>query len=367
MKLPKLPEKLSLGIGMTKLKIQAASPEILLGLGIVTMGGAVVAGIIAARHHDEIIADHEGRLEEAKANYILPDAEEDEFEIEGPDENGDYYLKDGTILNVRSDKEIARAVRKAYFKTIARFIRLYGLTAALMALSTLCFVGMHNIQAGRITGLVGAYTGLQEYIKRYEARNIELNGQKSHEMCKYGYKTVEVEEEDPDTGEVVKETKNVPIYEDCGAEEMAKLPFHDQYYIFSERTASNCTGIANNDYAVLVSAKNFAIQKVASEGVCKVCDVLEYLGIHLDSDDEDDTELLIRSQYEGWVKGHGDDPDFGVEDPINNRFLAGYNHEEVYLDFNIHGNVIAILMEDQKKKARLKKNLTEERLAEEIM
>ena len=366
MNFPKLPEKLTTGLGMAKLKISAASPEILLGLGIVTMGGAVVAAVIAARHHDELIADHEGRLEEAKANYILPDVEDDELDIVGPDENGDYSLADGTVLTVRSDKEIARAVRKAYFKTVAKFIRLYGPTVALMAISTACFVGMHNIQAGRITGLVGAYTGLREYITQYEARNIELNGQKSHEMCKYGYKEVEVTEEDPDTGEMVTEKKNVPIYEGCSPEEMAKLPFHDQYYIFNEHTASNCTGIANNDYATLISAQEFATRRMNTKIVCKVCDVLEYLGIYLNEDDEDERELLIRSQYEGWVKGHGEDPDFGLKDPINNLFLAGYNHVDVFLDFNIHGNVVAMMMEDSKKKKQRDQRLREMRLAEEV-
>ena len=104
-------------VGMAELNIKRVSPEICLGLGIATMVGAVISGVIAARNHDKIISEHEEALEEAKAETVI---EEEEI--------------DGEIVEVeveRDKKEINRAVRKVYVKTLLKFGKNYPITAAL--------------------------------------------------------------------------------------------------------------------------------------------------------------------------------------------------------------------------------------------
>ena len=354
----KVPEKWSRAAGIGVLKIKEASPEILLGAGVICMGAAIVSAVKAARQHDYILADHEERLEAAKCEYVIPD----EYDIVAEAESGEFQMSGagGGVIARKSEKEVNKAIRKCYGQTAWEFTKLYSSTIALSALSLACFVGMHNIQARRITGLNAAYTGLREYIKRYEERNIELNGQKSHEMCKYGYKEVEVTEEDPDTGEMVTEKKKVPLYEGENGEkwsdETTKAPFHNQCIEFSKDTAkASYTGIANYDLMTLNVAEQDIKDLVRARGWAVKNDLYDILRM----------ERTPEGMIEGWVHGCGPEPDLGIHDPINNRCLAGFNHEDWVLDPNIHGNVYALLREKEEKEAALEAELKAKRLAEE--
>lgn len=349
----KLPEKVKVGVGMASLKVKKHSPEILLGLGFVSMGAAIISAVRSAREHDQLIADHEERLEAAKCEYVIPD----EYDIIAEAESGEYKMSagGGTIVR-KTEKEVNRAIRKCYFETAVGFARLYARTTLYTAISALCFVSAYNIQARRVLALETAYTSLQEYIRKYEQRNIELNGKKSHEMCKYGYKEIEVEEEDPDTGEAVKEKKLVPAYEGASSEEMAKMPFHDQFLSFSNDTAKGCyTGIANHDRTTLEVGEQYIKDLYRSRGWVVVNDVLDTYNM----------KRTKEGMIEGWVKGCGPEPDFGIHDPVNNRCLAGFNHEDWHLDLNIHGNVFTLLDKKEEEERELEEKLKAERLAEE--
>ncbi len=331
--LGELKNSISNTIGMTQLKLKNASPEIFLGLGLITMTGAVVSGIVAARNHDDILTDHEDRLAAAKAEVIVTEKEDEET---------------GEIVEVevvRDKKEISKAVRKCYLETGFAFVKNYAITGALMGVSAGCFCEMHNIQAGRIAGLTGAYTGLQEYIKRYEDNNIKLNGEESHRMCKYGFKEVEVEEEDPDTGEVVKEKKKVPKEAGDYTSEEIKNVFHDHFVEFSRQTSYRYTGRADLDRMNIENARDHIRDLVHSRGWAVVNDFLDALGI----------ERTTEGINEGWVRFHGPEPDCNLEDAVNNRFLAGYNEESVLLELNVHGNVQAMLKLDEERKHAEKK------------
>lgn len=335
MKFDSLKENVSTFVGMTGLKIRAASPEICLGLGLATMAGAVVAGIMAAKNHDMIIADHEDRLAEAKAEVIISEDPESGEEVEV----------------TREKKEIDREVRKVYVQTGFKMVKNYALTGALMAVSTAFFCEMHNIMGGRIAGLTGAYTGLQEYIRRYEDNNIKLNGEESHRMCKYGFKEVEIEEEDPDTGEVVKEKKLVPneAADICEDPDLAKGLFHDHFAIFSRQTTPTWQSRSNANIRTLENAQNYIQDLVNSRGWAVVNEALVMLGL----------EPTLEGMNEGWVKGKGPKVDFGIENPVNNRALTGFNNEPVFLEFNVHGNVYTIL------KKKEEKDLQEKRVKQE--
>lgn len=349
----KLPEKVKVGVGMASLKVKKHSPEILLGLGFVSMGAAIISAVRSAREHDQLIADHEERLEAAKCEYVIPD----EYDIIAEAESGEYKMSagGGTIVR-KTEKEVNRAIRKCYFETAVGFARLYARTTLYTAISALCFVSAYNIQARRVLALETAYTSLQEYIRKYEQRNIELNGKKSHEMCKYGYKEVEVEEEDPDTGETVKEKKLVPAYEGATSEEMAKMPFHDQFFIFCKQSApGKYTGFANRDKTELAISEDYLNDLINSRGWAVVNDWLDSIGM----------ERTAQGMIEGWVKGYGPRATIGWDDPINREALDGHNHRDWYLDCNVHGNVFSILSEMEKKKEELEEKLKAERLAEE--
>ena len=323
---------------MMVLKTKAASPEILLFGGLICMGGAVVTGIIASRKHDQIMDEHMAELEEAKAGIILPEtADSEDAAIE----------KEAIVVD---QKEINRNVRRVYCRTAAKMVKLYAPTVGLMALSAACFVGMHNIQAGRIAGLSGAYASVKEAFDQYQARNIELNGEDNHKLCKYGWHE---EEETAEDGTVTKKkVANTPKDLENLAEEnreIGKLPFHDQDYIFARNTSSKYHGNPALDRNLFESVENYCNNYLNARGFVTVNDVLDALGM----------ERTVEGTYLGWVKGHGEGIDIGWRDSFNNRFLAGYPDEPVSLYFNIHGNIVDIIMKDEAKKEATRRKMIE--------
>lgn len=318
--LDKMKLAVSTKAGMTGLKIKEKSPEIFFVLGVGTMIGAVVTGIRAGRKHDELITDHEDRLAAAKAEYYYP-------EVPDGDDNDEEMVQEPVQ---RTQKEIRRAVRHEYGVTLLGFARLYSATGLLIGVSTACFLKMKNIQAGRILAAETVTTGLREYISQYEKRNIELNGEESHRMCKYGYKEVEVEEEDPDNGETYKVKKKVPLDADEYIKELHSSTFHDHIYIFDKTTSTIYTGRGSQDIATLKIVEETIRNLVITRGWAVVNDALAFLGMPLN-----DTTGMV----EGWIRG--DVVDFGIDDPINNKALAGYLNESIIVDFNVQSNVFA--------------------------
>ena len=317
-----LGENIHTKAGDAELKIKAASPEILLVGGLVCMAGAVVTGIMAAKKHDQVIADHEDRLAEAKVKTIVKGDVDDSGE--------------GTTEVVEvSDKEVARKVRRVYCRTAANMVKLYAPTVALMGLSTACFVGMHNIQAGRIAGLSGAYTGIKEMFDKYQERNIELNGEESHQMCKYGWHEEEVTDENGNVTKkkVVNTPKDLEQMKNEGRDYwMEDLP------VLSVNTSYRFKGNYTCDSLLLESAEAMINRYISTRGWATINDAFECLGM----------EKTIEGNYIGWVRGCGPDASFGWKSPINNRFLAGLPKEPVVLNFNVHGNIVKISNERER-------------------
>jgi hypothetical protein len=323
---------------MMVLKTKAASPELLLVGGLICMGGAVVTGIIASRKHDQIMDEHMAELEEAKADIILPETSDSEDFVEE---------KEAIVVD---QKEINRKVRRVYCRTAAKMVKLYAPTVGLMTLSAACFIGMHNIQAGRIAGLSGAYASVKEAFDQYQARNIELNGEDNHKLCKYGWHE---EEETAEDGTVTKKkVANTPKDLEKLAEEnreIGKLPFHDQDYIFSRSSSSKYHGNPALDRNLFESVENYCNNYLNARGFVTVNDVLDALGM----------ERTVEGTYLGWVKGHGQGIDIGWRDSFNNRFLAGYPDEPVSLYFNIHGNIVDIITKDEAEKEAKRRKMIE--------
>lgn len=323
---------------MMVLKTKAASPELLLVGGLICMGGAVITGIVASRKHDQIMDEHMAELEEAKAGIILPEASDSEDFVEE---------KEAIVVD---QKEINRKVRRVYCRTAAKMVKLYAPTVGLMTLSAACFIGMHNIQAGRYAAMSGAYASVKEAFDQYQAKNIELNGEDNHKLCKYGWhEEEEVGEDGTVTKKKVANTPKDLVKEAEENREVGKLPFHDQDYIFARNTSSKYHGNPALDRNLFESVENYCNNYLNARGFVTVNDVLDALGM----------ERTVEGTYLGWVKGHGEGIDIGWRDSFNNRFLAGYPDEPVSLNFNIHGNIVDIIMKDEAKKEATRRKMIE--------
>ena len=326
--------------GLNGLAIREHLPEVYGVAGGVCLFGAVVTAVIAGRKHDKVLEDHVARVEAAKADYILPEEKVDP-------ETGEIIepVSSNEAKVAKSEKEVKKAVAHEYRVTLFEFIKIYGPTTSCVALCAFFFLKMHNTQAKTISGVTGAYTGLQEYIKAYENRNIELNGEESHKMCKYGYKEIEVEEEDPDNGEVYKVKKKVPkeaadIVKEAESECTELDIFHDQFHTFGRQTATMYKGVPVYDLMTLDCAESYLNDLLEIRGWVVVNDALDQLGM----------ERTDEGRDEGWVKGCGERISLGHRDSINNAAMSGKPNEVYILDFNIHGNVNALRKVVQKRK-----------------
>ena len=191
--------------GMLGLKLQAKSPELMLGFGLLCMGGAMVASAFAGKKQEKIAADHLERLKKAKETDIVTD-------------------ENGAISVTKSEKEIKAAVAQVYRETAKMEAKCWWKTVALFGTGTGLIIGSHNVQAKRITGLSLANAGLQEAFRKYQENNIALNGEESHEMCKNGFVDAE------DGG------KRMKTPEEAAAEELQGLPEIAESDLYEEGT-----------------------------------------------------------------------------------------------------------------------------------
>ena len=301
----KLPEKLNLAFGKVSFNVKQHSPEILLVTGIVTFGGTIVTAIIASRKHNELMMDHEVRLEDAKLETLVPvDYDEDEVD---EDESGIHYEVD--------EKARRSAVTKVYLETGLSFVKLYSPVVALGCVSMASFIGMHNIQAGRFAGLLGAFNGLKEASERYQQRNIELNGEENHKMCLNGWKEEVVKEED-ENGNVYEEVKKVPLEVPGSSASWCNEVFE---FCAPELVdgRGNCfkgtpsfTGYPHEDKIYIEAQQRFLQDKLDAGYPVLLNDCLDALKM----------DRTVMGMVIGWLPGRGDKIIFDMSDPDNEDF-----------------------------------------------
>lgn len=300
--------------GKTGLKIKKYSPEILLAVGVVTEVAAIVSAVKAAKNHDQIIADHEDRLEIAKLGYTPEELDE---------------IKEGTeVVAIDDQKIIRKKVTKCYIKTAGNLAKNYALTAAFSGVSMASFIGMHNIQAGRIAGLSTAYTGLKEGFDRYVKNNIELNGEENHRKCKYGF--------DKDTKETVSIDGEKQTIEETAVKDLESVKdagYYADSYWFDKQSSPMFKGMGNYDIMSLDAAEEYINALIETRGWATLNDVFDNIGMQRTKD----------GMIEGWVKGKGGRACLGHHDPINQKALDGKMNQPILLSPNVHGNVFAMI------------------------
>lgn len=360
----KLPEKLTRAAGKCWLTVKRKSPEILFACGTVSFGMALYSVVKASSKADQLIADHEGRLEEAKCEYVLP--ENLEYEATNVDEAGVEFQVKGEMAQ-KTEKEINRDVRKCYMTTAKEFVKLYSVTAGFSVVSLVCFGGAYKVLSGRVAAGLATISGLENYIALYEKRNIELNGEQSHEMCKYGYKEIEEKHKDPKTGKMITEKKLVPDYptegeeaDDAVLEDFMNRPLGRSVIIFSKETSNEYKGTAGLDRLTLEAAEADAIRMWRTRGWVCENDVREYIGMR----------KTIEGQFIGkyYREGadHGEEPSLGITKHINEAALTGHNNKVWILETNFTDNLLTIHAKEKEKKAEFEKQLRLKRLSEEV-
>lgn len=313
--------------------IKDKAPEILVGVGVVT----IVAGVVLAckatldidKVKDEIKAEVDETVESAKNNMDRIDAAV---------EDGDKQMPDGTTYdetNAQKDKVTVYATTAgSMIRTGLKVAKVYAPSVGLIVTGLACVLFSHKILRDRNTALLTAYTALDSAFKAYRARVIAEGGKEMDAKFLYGTKTVmkEVEKVNEKTGE--KET----VIE---SEEEIEYPLGSPYariYDFKHSKFYNIHD-SNNDWneASLRQEQNWANELLKRRGWLTLNEVYERLGL-----EPSDAGMLV-----GWhMKNPNGDHivDFGIDlcykDPrFKNLIEIGGFRRKIVLDFNVDGDI----------------------------
>jgi len=176
------------GLGhAVKVGAKHRSPEILMGLGTIGVGAAIVTACVQTRKIDDILDDHEKKMSRIKKLR------------EKSAERGE---------NEKFGKETAMV----YGSTVLRVARVYAGPALLATSSIACFFGAKHILKKRNLALAAACTALDTSFKEYRGRVADRFGEEVEKQIRHGVTTTEVEKTvtDEDGNETtVKETVEV--------------------------------------------------------------------------------------------------------------------------------------------------------------
>ena len=304
----KVVSKVSRVTGKAGLKVSKYSPEIYMGIGIVSFAGSIVTACAATLHCDEVLDFHKEQMEHIhEAQKIVK-------------EHPEYGKEYGPDL-VRKDKAMA------YLKTAVKFGKLYAPTIALATVSIGCFLASRNILQKRYLGVVAAYNGLAQAFEQYRRRVIEDYNEDLDRHFMYGTTyTTSTESVLDENGNKVK-TKYKNEHTD---KKEAKL--EDTTARWFDKTNPNWNANPNFSMMFLQAQERMANDVLHSRGHIFLNEVYDSLGI----DHTPEGAVL------GWVEGEGDDyVSFGIYNARKDGTRKFVNGEEnvILLEFN-HAGVI---------------------------
>ena len=293
------------------LTLQKHSPEILVGVGCISM---VVSTVLACK----------------ATTKVAPVVENSKKKIDGihmaieKKENGDgtpYTPEDGK-------KDLALT----YAKTGVELAKLYGPAIGVGALGLTCTLSAFGILHKRNLGLAAAYAAVDTSFKEYRGRVIERFGKELDHELKYNIKSKEVEEIVVDeNGEQKVEKKTINI---------ANPGKGSMYARFFDETSDCWEKNAEYNRMFLLQTQQYMNDKLRRQGHLFLNEVHDALG-------------MTRTQYGnvvGWVYNEkhpvGDNyVDFGIfdlYDETKRHFVNGFERS-ILLDFNVDGNVLELL------------------------
>lgn len=309
----KLPANVTRSLNRGLMKFKKHSPEVLVISGTV---GLVVSGVMACKATtkvDSILEKSKKRIEDVHTVATKVEA----GEIEATEYTPEDQKKDLTII---------------YAQTGLEFVKLYGPSVALAALSVTGILSGHNILRKRNMALAAAYMAEHTAFKDYSAKVVERFGKELDNELKYGIKAKEVEE---------------TVVNEDGSEQTVKKIVEvgnpSDYSPYAKCFDETCNAWVRNAEENL-----FFIKQTQAY----LNDVLQRRG-HVFLNEAYDRLGFPRTkagQVVGWVYDEkhpiGDNYiDFGVfnlHDENKRAFVNGYE-KSIWLDFNVDGPIHELL------------------------
>lgn len=293
-------------LGKTELMIKKNSPEILLGIGIVSFVGTVVTACKATLRADEVLEFHKKKMNDIhEAKEIADQNPEGELAY---DDN--LYRQD---------------IGFQYLRTTGNMVKLYVPTIALGGLSLACILASMNIMQKRYLGVVAAYNGVSAAFEQYRKRVRDEYGEGLDKHFRYGttYDTLT----EIGTDENGKKTKTKVDTENTNTDLI--VPNDDTCRFFD---SSNPNWDKNPQFSMMFlrGRQNYLNDILHTRGHVFLNEVYDALGF----------PHTPQGAVLGWIDGEGDDCiDFGLYDPNKEtvrRFVNGVDNV-IMLEFNHDG------------------------------
>ena len=291
-------------------QLKKHSPEIMVIAGVV---GVVTSAVMACKAT-------------TKVNDILEETKEKASQVH-------EVLADESISKEKySEEDGKKDLAIIYTQAGVKFIKLYGPSIALGALSIASILTSHHIMHKRNIALAAAYTAIDTSFKGYRNRVIERFGEELDKELRYNIKAKEIEETVVDENgeeQTIKKTVNV----------VDPTVFSDYAKCYDDGCAGWTKDAEMNLY-FLKRQQDWANERLKSRGYLFLNEVYDMLGI----------PRTKAGQCVGWVydekNPHGDNfVDFGIYNLYNEKsrdFVNGYERV-IWLDFNVDGNILDLI------------------------
>lgn len=284
------------------LAVKKHSPEILVCTGIVGVVTSAVMACKATRKLDPVLDAHRENAEAVHKKYKAEP-------------------------NEHSEKQ---ELTKVYMRTGVEFVKLYGPSVTLGALSITSILASNNILRKRNLALAAAYTAIDTSFRQYRGRVVDRFGEQVDKELRIGahQEKIEVVETD-ENGKEKKVKKNVTVVDNPMPSDYAR------YFCYGEARAAE----PNADYNAffLNAQQNLANHMLITNGFLFLNDVYDMLGI----------DRSVAGQAVGWVydknaQDHGDNyVDFGIQEVYRKKSDEPGDYEKVFLlDFNVDGGIL---------------------------
>ena len=296
--------------------LKKASPQLLVGGGIVVMTGAFVLAIVNARKIDSTTAINEAKMDELEQKK--KDIEE---AVNLTEEEKKNQLKE-------TEKELNKAKAEGIWKIFC----LVGVPSLAFVGGISMVVGGHVIIVKRFGQLSALFAGLKESFDRYRMHNIAEHGEECDRRYMYG-----IVDNVPGTEKVTDETGKEKTVKTLTPVVDPKEGASLYSFVFSEDFSRKCPKDPVNTISFLRSQEKYWNTWMQATGKpVTLAMVLEDLGIELDPDDPMNDYILIA----GWrPNGDGDNKiDFGIMRAVNKPTLDMLENV-VMLNFNCDGNL----------------------------
>lgn len=285
-----------------KLSVKRHSPEILIVTGVVGVVTSAVMACKATRKIDPVLEAHKQNAEAVHKKYA----------------------------NATEEKAEKRELTRVYVKTAMGFVKLYGPSVTLGALSITGILASNNILRKRNVALAAAYATVDASFKQYRGRVIERFGEQVDKELRIGAHQEKIEMiETDENGKEKKVKKEVTVVDNPMPSDYAR------YFAYGEARAAE----PNEDYNLffLKAQQELANHMLRANGFLFLNEVYEMLGI----------DKSIAGQAVGWVYDkntdeHGDNyVDFGIQEVYRKRSDKPNDFEKVFLlDFNVDGGIL---------------------------